>query len=126
MCVCDRRANYSFGTAERCCVFTVCRLPFGWKNPFGYIVAFIVVYIIQMNIIFCTVLFVNYGIGNYFLVKSFAIDLKNDVIAFNDRVKTEPNLKLSYKQFTDLIDFHSTLKRFENAFCIKFQFFSHT
>lgn len=86
------------------------RFPFDMKNPIGYLLAFILLYILHINLLyFATCAFVI-GVGIYMLVISVTKDLKNIVITFRDCVKTEPNPLLLSKHLFDFIQFHSNVK----------------
>ena len=49
--------------------------------------------------------------GACFMLVSLAKDVKNDLIAFDRRIKSEPNPILLSKQLCDAISFHSKVKR---------------
>lgn len=92
-----------------------CRFPFNWENPIGFSIAFILVFIIQLNFTFFMVVGLSYGIGTYILIMSLTKDIKNDLIAFNIMAKSKSKPTELFKQLFDTIQFHGAVKR-----CIKY------
>lgn len=64
-----------------------------------------------MNMIFFLGTCLSIGIGFYMFINSLTQDIKNEMIAFSDRIEAEPNPILLTKQLDKLIEFHSTGKK---------------
>lgn len=93
------------------------RFPFDWKNPAGYLLAFILVYILHLTTTHFTMFPISIGIAGFRFINALTKDVKNDVIAFRDRLKSEPNPMILAKQFFNFIQFHSDTKRCVRSLC---------
>lgn len=85
-----------------------CRFPFGWKNPFGYLIALTLQYITLMYVFQFIALLVSLGVGVFLLTITMIKDLKRTVRALN---KFNRNELLFMKQLYDFIQFHSIAKQ---------------
>lgn len=87
------------------------RLPFDWKNPFGYFGAILLQYTIYVYASTSLMIIISIVISSYLFEMSLTNDLK-DILQLIDRnskiKKTRKNL---YAQFTEFIDFHSDTKQ---------------
>lgn len=88
------------------------RFPFDWRNPRGYLAAFTLSYVLEVNVIFFLVCNICTGIGFFIFAMSLTKDVKNDFLKFGVWMKSEPNPTLLSKQLFDLIQFHSLMKRY--------------
>lgn len=102
---CNKRVTFLI-----CMFFIRLRFPFDWQNPLGYLTAFILICIINLNLMTFMMCILCLGIEVYTLITSFTKDIKYDLNAFNRRARTKLNLS---KQLSGLVRFHSTVKRFE-------------
>lgn len=91
-------------------LFLVCiillRFPFDWKNPLGYLVAFILICIINLNIVIFMMCNLCLGIEVYALITSFTKDIKYELSAFSRMARSELNLS---KRLFGIVHFHSTV-----------------
>lgn len=88
------------------------RFPFAWKNPFGYMVAFLAQ--CEGCIALATVYlhFVNLIFGSCWLFIIMAKDITKDIAAFNVAAKaTNGNRMEISKRFCDMIQIHSDVKK---------------
>lgn len=92
------------------------RLPFDWENPGGFLIASIVIYMLLMNLFIFMACELSTGIGTYILVTSITDDIKNEFLSFSQIVRSKRNHVKHMKQLTDLIQYHSTGKRFGFGF----------
>lgn len=92
-------------------MFPVYRFPFDLQNPFGFAIAFSVIFVILFNLVFYMVIAFIFGIGIYLLVTTLTKDIKNDLNSFGDLVNTKPTPTVLAKQLFDAIEFHSIVKR---------------
>lgn len=88
------------------------RFPFDWPNPMGFLAAFILIYIFQLNVMVLITYGICLEIGMYMLITSLTKDIKNDLFVLNEMIKLDPNPMELFKQLYDFIQFHSTVKRF--------------
>lgn len=88
------------------------RFPFDWRNPLGFLTAFVFIYIFQMNIMFLITYCVSFEVCVYIFVTTFIKDIKNDLFTLSEMVKLDPSLTELQKQLSGFIQFHSKLKRF--------------
>lgn len=88
------------------------RLPFDWKNPSGFLIASILIFMLMLNTFMFMACELSTGIGTYVLVTSLTKDLKNNFSSFSQIVKSKSNAVKLMKQLIDLIQYHSTGKRF--------------
>lgn len=93
------------------CIITL-RFPFDWKNPLGYLVAFILICIINLNIVIFMMCNLCLGIEVYALITSFTKDIKYELSAFSRMARSELNLS---KRLFGIVHFHSTVKRFDKS-----------
>lgn len=89
------------------------RFPFDWKNPRGYLIAWILLYILQGNTIHFLTCCFNNGVGVYMLTMSLNKEIKNDFCAFMTLVKRDPDPMMFFNPLYDLIEFQSRLKLYE-------------
>lgn len=90
-----------------------CRFPFDWKNPKGFLVAFAVEYILELNMLFFSICALCFGIGFYILIAAFTNDLKNDLTSFMAYSKSKRNRIRILKQLISFIQFQSVVQRFD-------------
>lgn len=72
---------------ENCCVFVMhlnSRFPFDWGNPHGYLMAFILIYITQLNWIFFVRCSLCFGIGVYMFIIALTKDITADLEFLRD------------------------------------------
>lgn len=91
----------------------ISRLPFDWKSPIGYFIAFIMICPIALVFVTLGVYYFTYGIGFYILITSFVEDIKNDLSAFSEMVQLKRNQQKLTKHFFEAIQFQSKVKRFK-------------
>lgn len=90
------------------------RFPFNWKNPYGYLIAFALQYIMVLNLHFFVACAVSTGIGIYLWASTFTLDIKNHIRIVNDIVNLgnsdDNHLRLS-KQLYETIEFFTVVKQ---------------
>lgn len=72
---------------ENCCVFVMhlnSRFPFDWGIPHGYLMAFILIYITQLNWIFFVRCSLCFGIGVYMFIIALTKDITADLEFLRD------------------------------------------
>lgn len=92
--------------------FNIHRIPFNRQNPFRYLLASILLNIPILSYFYYIVGALSLGLANYMVVLSLTRDIKNDLIAFGDRVKVEKDRTILYKSLVDFIQFHSQIKTY--------------
>lgn len=94
-----------------CLAIIIFRFPFAWQNPAGFLIAFSMMYIIQLNLMFFATFCLSYGICFYMWTMALTEDVRCDFIAFSNQIKSEPNPMMLRKKLIDLIKFGSAVKR---------------
>lgn len=87
------------------------RFPFNWKNPTGYLLAFILMYILYMHFFYFLTSCFLFGCGVYILITALTKDIKNKLKAFSDIVGSKRKKKMNPKRIVGFIEFHSSVKR---------------
>lgn len=88
----------------------ICRYPFDWKNPTGYLAACFIQYVGLVHLFYFIAFCICLQIGVYLWVTAFHKNLKRDLKLFNQRAKSQDNrTEILIGQFHDLIQFHSFL-----------------
>lgn len=99
------------------------RLPFDWRNPLGYTIAFIFQFILSMDLLITILSLTIYAIGTCLILMSLAEDIKCDLnsVKMNARHKKHSGNRLQmFVEFSHLIQFHSSSKQLStnlNKFC---------
>lgn len=89
------------------------RFPFDWQNPTGFLAAFLLIYIFQLNVMVLITYGLAFEICLYKLITSFTEDIKSDLFALNEIVKSGLHPAKLFKQLFEFIEFHSAVKRFK-------------
>lgn len=87
------------------------RFPFDWKSPYGYMIAFILSYILHRNLLYFLICTIATATGTYTLIALLTKEIKNDLLAFRKLVKSDPNPMMYFKPLYRLIEFQWKLKR---------------
>lgn len=94
------------------------RLPFDWKNPYGYVIIFIMDYITAFYVMSIMVCQTSLIIGSYWLLISLAKDLSRDLYKIN---ATKMNRLQFKREIINFIQYQSDAKRLSEHW---FPFFS--
>lgn len=84
------------------------RFPFNYKNPLGYIFAFLVTYAIIFYMIFFGVARISFMLKTFWNFVSLAKDLKTDLVSIESSTENRPT---TMKQFNKFIQFHTNVKQ---------------
>lgn len=99
------------------------RFPFGTKNPFGYIVATVLQYIIVVYAFSVLSSLATLGIGAFLFAVLATKDIIQSMKSIDKSAMSEKRQSKTFKRFSDFILIHSTVKQFSNyAFKWKNQF----
>lgn len=86
------------------------RLPFDWKHPISYLVAFIIVFVCAFCILMICLSILTYAVSACCMLLAFIKDLKQEVNSINVIGKGESShFKLKEKIF-EIVEFHATVK----------------
>lgn len=88
------------------------RFPFDWKNPFGYVVAVLIEFIITTYICLIMGILMSLAIEAILLLLTLAKHIQNLLHKFNKSAKSE---SAAYKHLTNYVDFHSVLKQLSKS-----------
>lgn len=87
------------------------RFPYDWRNPFGYFVATMQVYIIFTFMLFFISVIISLGIGCYLFGITTANEIKSVFIIANKKLRLKSEHSLALKRFTELVELHSMAKQ---------------
>lgn len=88
------------------------RLPFDWKNPFGYFIAVVVEIVILSHIMKITACLIVFAIGFYLHAVGACKRIKEILSAIDQSAKRPANKqKIAFEQFDEFIRFDSRLKQ---------------
>lgn len=97
--------------AEIFIFFIFVRLPFEWRTPFGYLIAYFIQFpcaYFQMLVAACSL---NILIGSCRILMSFVKDIENDLYSFNKNTETKLNRAELKVQLNEFIEFHVKIKQ---------------
>lgn len=86
--------------------FCVLRLPFDWKNPFGYLVAISMESVGVYYILYSTSCVMGLSVGLSYILISFVKDIKEDLLQFEGdaSMKEKEKAKLLPKKLIEFLE----------------------
>lgn len=108
----DQHYIYIGSIIECWFLYYIHRFPFDWKNPTGYLIAFIMEYILILNLLFFIICALCHGIGIYILIQSLTDDVKTDLKTFIALSKSKRNHVKLLKQLTAFVQFQTIVQKF--------------
>lgn len=107
----------------------VFRFLFDWKNPIGYIFAFVQEYILIMNSAIAGLITASFGVGTCLMFIAMAKDIKNDMRCIRKLCKNHQNRREIIEHFNKFIQFHSEVTQlsvylWSGRVCRLFNFYS--
>lgn len=90
--------------------FNFHRLPFDWKNPFGYLAAFALQYCGQSFLLFGFANGASAAIGAYMFIISMINDIEISLKLIGKSVKSKDQMEM-LKTFVDTVQFHGIVKQ---------------
>lgn len=94
-----------------CCFLLSIRMPFDWKTPLGYPLAWIFQLAGGCSTFSMAILFVGFMVGSCWLFTFVADDITEDLKAFNSAEATNENRVEKLKRFYDIIEIYSDAKQ---------------
>lgn len=91
------------------CVYLIRRLPFDWRNPYGYLAAVLIQYVVGLYLFLFATCVLPTTLGAYMLARTFAKDLMICINSINDRVNINGNKVEIIKQYSKMLKIHSFL-----------------
>lgn len=91
------------------CVWSIRRLPFDWRNPYGYLAAVLIQYVVGLYLFLFATCVLPTTLGAYMLARTFAKDLMICISSINDRVQINENKVEIIKQHSKMLKIHSFL-----------------
>lgn len=92
-------------------LFVVRRLPFDWKNPFGFVMAITLQYIIFTYAMKVGACVLTLAIGLYLYVIAMSECIKQILFAISQSTRTEAEQNLIQEQLIEYIEFDANVKR---------------
>lgn len=94
------------------------RLPFDWKTPYGYMIAFFIEFGTFYYILVISACYLSFLSGACETLISFAVDLKSEINGLNGNLEMNDNSMNIHRRVFDIVEFHSTLMQFTHDFII--------
>lgn len=98
----------------------LCRLPFDWKCPSGYLVAIVLQWFAMIYACFSIMIVITTGIASYLYLNAVTKDIKCILKPMNKRSNSKNHCKHIHKHFIDFIDLHSAIKQLSNTLLFNF------
>lgn len=93
------------------CFFITRRMPFDWKTPFGYLVAFIIETTGGYCISYTITCYISFLLASCWMLMFNVNEIRYDLNSINESVKNEDNPSKSIDRFKEFIDFHVKMKQ---------------
>lgn len=87
------------------------RFPFDCKNPVGYLVAIVLLYIMIFYMFFVIASMLSLGIGTFILAVLSTVEIKRYMNLVSEHAISKKNRSKSLQLLADFVDFHSGLKQ---------------
>lgn len=101
--------------------WTEFRVPFDWKNPIGYFIAFILQAVCAALLIDDASFCMSFTISTFLFGITVAKDVKRNLKKINKSAKTKEHRSLIMGQLTELLDLFSSLKQLRtDSLCTTF------
>ena len=86
-------------------------MPFDFKTPIGYLIAFALQYITIKYLYMFGAAIVSFEISIYLLITALIEDVKRNISSINELVKSKEKRRQMSEKLRDLIQFHSNVKQ---------------
>lgn len=93
-------------------MFSPKRFPIDLKNPFGYLIAFVLQYAAFWYVHCNIACMISIGFGSFLLLMTLIKDIKDDLHHITKSVKVKANRPQTYKKICDFIKFHAILTQY--------------
>lgn len=87
------------------------RFPFDWKNPVGYVFAFIVEYSIASSLFWCIGSMAIFGIESYLISVAITNDVESNLRLIIESAKSRKNHSKTMALIKEFIETYSTFKQ---------------
>lgn len=101
---------------------TIQRFPFDSKTPIGYMVSFVLEYLMLMYVSYAVACILSIGFGAYSFIIAMTEDIKINVNITNDDIKIKKNRSKIVEQISDFIEIHSNAKQLSELMMSKPKF----
>lgn len=98
----------------KCIIVHLQRIPFNWKNPIGYVIAFFIQSGSHYFVLQAVIVNLCYFMGVCEFLMAFTKDMEAELVAINECNKTENCEKEVEKRLGDFIKLHSETKEYIN------------
>lgn len=100
----------------------LCRLPFNWKTPIGYLIALSAEYASVHSALFGFTPVTSFFVGSAFLTTCFVRDIENELPQLNVIARSTRSRKKMMERFCYIVRFHSDAKQLSAMRTIFLQF----
>ena len=87
------------------------RLPFDWRNPFGFLVAIAIQYVMLSYTLIVAAVMMTLAIGAYLFGMAASKCIKGSLFNISRNIKARRSRKHVMKQVIEFVEFHSTVKQ---------------
>lgn len=91
--------------------YTIQRLPFDWQNPFGYLIANIIYYILILYELMIGACVISFGFGSYLVGIAMSKSIKSSLYSIDQSIRVKSEKNLLFDQLTEFIQLHSITKQ---------------
>lgn len=92
-------------------MFITSRYPFDWSNPFGYLVAISLQYVIVTALFLLGAGLLLTGMSSFLFIVAAIKDVKINLNSINERGALAGNQSWTLAQLSDFVEFHAQLKQ---------------
>lgn len=91
--------------------FNFSRLPFNWKTPFGYLLAWVAQAVAAYSTVNHLNLVISLLIGSCYFVIGTLKDIENDFAQFNGVKASTKNRRQKNAHFCEIVEFHTDARQ---------------
>lgn len=120
----DKNSNVHLKISKfKCYIFSIWRLPFDWRNPFGYFIAISIDLLFFWYEMMISTYILALGIGSYFFGIAMSKSIKRSLFSISQSADTKIELKVISEQFAEFIEFHSRAEQLSDLNFLHFYWF---
>lgn len=97
----------------------ICRLPFNWQCPIGYMIAIILQWIAFTYLCFSAMLTNMTGFTFFLFVTAITKDIKCILNAIDEKSEIENEPKQIYNQFAEFVDLYGAIKQLSCIYSVQ-------
>lgn len=91
--------------------YHLCRFPFVWRNPFGFLIAIVIQYTMISYASMIGACVIAFALGFYLYTIAMTKCIKGSLFSINRNAQLKIKRKCIFKQLVEFIEFHSKVKQ---------------